>query len=180
MNFVRKQLNNERNAKMKHFQKTSLLVLLGTLLILQGCAEHDHDHAAKEIPAHPPHTPKYNEIMVEFPGHKYAMEIIDEKETTGLVTALITDAHFEPTEVDATEVRLNFTVNGNPKTYTLPRTSQETGKPVAFILTNMELATLCCEGWQGEATASVEINGTPYSSKLVRIGEHDHDHSHVH
>lgn len=120
------------------------------------------------------HQSKYNEVLVEFPGHKYAMEIIDEKETTGLVTAFITDAHFEPVAVDAQEVKLNFMIKGSPKTYTLTRAPQEAGKPATFTLTDMELATMNCEGWEGEATASVKIDGTPYNSKLVKLGHHDH------
>lgn len=123
------------------------------------------------------HQSKYNEVLVEFPGHRYAMEIIDEKETTGLVTAFLTDAHFEPVEVDTTEVRLNFIVDGAPKTYSLVRVPKENGKPAIFTLTDMELATLNCEGWKGEATATIEVSGTPYSAKLIKLG-HDHDHGH--
>jgi hypothetical protein len=168
---------------MKHLQRTTLLALLGTLLIVQGCTkDHDHDHAAGTADAHPPHVAIYNEILVEFPGHKYSMEIIDEHETTGKVTAFITDAHFEPVAVDAQEVKLNFMVGGAPKTYTLARVLQEAGKSAEFTLTDMELAALCCEGWQGDATASVEIDGVPYNAKLVKLSEHDHEgedgHSH--
>ncbi|MGL6196706.1 MAG: hypothetical protein ACRC2T_17985 [Thermoguttaceae bacterium] len=115
------------------------------------------------------HKTKYNEVLVEFPGHAYAMEIIDAKETTGLVSAFLTDAHFDPVEVDTQEVRLNFIVGGKPKVFTLVRAPQETGKPATFTLTDMELATLNCEGWEGEATASVEINGTPYNAKLEKL-----------
>jgi len=156
---------------------SSIIGLAGLLMIFQGCADRGHDHAAETMAnghVHP--DPRYNEVLVEFPGHKYAMEIIDEKETTGLVTAFLTDAHFEPTEVDAQEVRLNFLVEGTPKAFTLTRSPQEAGKPATFTLTDMELATLICEGWQGEATAVVEIGGVPYNSKLIKLSEHDHDH----
>ena len=119
------------------------------------------------------HNSKYNETLVEFPGHKYALEIIDD-ETTGLVTAFLTDAHFAPVTVDATEVRLNFTVGGSPKVFSLKRATQEGGKPATFTLTDMELATLNCEGWEGEATASIVIDGVPYTAKMVKLGGHDH------
>ena len=152
-----------------------LLGLAGMLMVLQGCNPGDHDHAAETATdAHPPHVTKYNEVLVEFPGHKYSMEIIDEAETTGLVTAFITDAHFVPTEVDAQEVRLNFMVESKPKSYTLPRIPQEAGKPATFTLTDMELATMICEGWQGDATASVEVGGVPYNAKLEKLSEHEH------
>jgi|GEM_PF-2424425 len=178
---------------MKHLLETNLLILglIGTLMILQGCTpghnENDgHDHAAETSGGGHGHDvkilSKYKEVVVEFPGHKYAMEIIDEKETTGLVTAFVTDADFEPTEVDAREVRLNFMVDGKPKTLILTRIPQETGKPAIFTLTDMELATLICEGWRGEATATIEIGGIPYNSKLVKLSQHDdngkHDHAH--
>jgi len=170
----------------------ALLGLVGLLMIFQGCdrdypdkGDPGHDHAAETsattpegTPANVPHVhpnPKYNEVLVVFPGHIYAMEIIDEKETTGLVTAFLTDAHFEPTAVVAQEVRLNFIVDGKPKAFTLTRTPQEAGQPATFTLTDMELATLICEGWQGEATAVVEIGGVPYNSKLVKLSAHDHD-----
>ena len=151
----------------------------GLLLLVQGC-DKGHDHApagqsGTEPDAHAAlHTTKYNETLVEFPGRMYAMEIIDD-EKTGLVTAFLSDAFFNPIEVDTKEVRLNFVVNGQPKTFTLTRIEQETGKAATFTLTDMELATLNCEGWQGDATASVEIGGTPYRAKLVKVGEHDHD-----
>jgi len=154
------------------------------LLLVQGC-DRGHDHAPPEQSgagqdAHAAlHQSKYNETVVEFPGHRYAMEIIDD-EDTGLVTAFLTDAHFNPTEVDTKEVRLNFTVGGQPKTFTLTRIEQETGKPATFTLTDLELATLNCEGWQGDATASVEIGGVPYRAKLVKLGGHDHNGGHVH
>ena len=151
---------------------------------------HDDDHGHRAAPAggtaqsaeaaHAAlHRPKYNEVLVEFPGHRYAMEIIDEKETTGLVTAFVTDAHFTPVTVDAQEVRLNFVIGGAPKAFTLTRAAQEAGKPATFTLTDMELATLICEGWQGDATASVEIGGTPFNAKLVKLSEHGHEgHTH--
>ena len=151
----------------------------GLILLVQGCNQgHDHGPASSGTgqDAHAAlHQSKYNETVVEFPGHRYAMEIIDEKETTGLVTAFLTGAHFEPIEVDTKEVRLNFVADGQPKTFTLTRVEQEAGKPAMFTLTDMELATLNCEGWQGEATASVEVGGRPYSAKLVKLsGGHVH------
>jgi len=167
--------------------KTTLysLLFLVALCCVIGCGQpHDHGPASKDGMTRNPdvhaalHQPKHNEVLVEFPGHKYAMEIIDEKETTGLVTAILTNAHFEPVAVDAKEVRLNFIIDGSPKTFTLTRTEQEEGKPATFTLTDKELAVLTCEGWQGEATASVEIDGTPYNSKLVKLAGHDHGHAH--
>jgi len=159
---------------MKTTIYTTLIFCL--ILFVQGCG-HDHDGTSSGRPGEDAHAalhqPKYKETLVEFPGHKYAMEIIDDEET-GLVTAFLTDAHFDPIEIDTKEVRLHFMVDGKPKTYTLTRAEQESGQPAAFTLLDKELATLNCEGWQGEATASVEIGGTPYSAKLVKFDGHIH------
>jgi hypothetical protein len=114
------------------------------IFLVQGC-DQGHDHASEQDDHAALHKTKYNEVLVEFPGHKYAMEIIDEAETTGLVTAFLTDAHFDPITVDAQEVRLNFVMAGSPKTFTLTRTEQQAGEPATFTLTDMELATLICE-----------------------------------
>jgi len=151
------------------------------VLLVQGCDKHDHGDAPAGRTAQDAHAAlhksKYNEVLAEFPGHKYALEVIHEKETTGLVTAFLTDAHFSPVAVDATEVRLNFAASGNPKTYTLSRSEPEEGKPATFTLTDMELATLLCEGWQGDANAVVAIGGTPHSAKLVKLSGHvGHEH----
>ncbi|MDR1492152.1 MAG: hypothetical protein LBT05_05480 [Planctomycetaceae bacterium] len=166
--------------------------IFGVITVLSGCNKAAHDHSAGKEHSHQEsaagqesatghdsaHKPKYNEVIAEFPGHKYAMEIIDEKETTGLVTAFVTDAHFEPVQIDANEVRLNFIVSGKPKTYTLTRTQSESGKPATFTLKDMELATMNCEGWEGEATATVEISGVPYTAKLVKLAHGEHNHKH--
>ena len=152
-------------------------------LFVQGCVQSGHnlpagrtaadDHAAL-------HQTKYNNVLVEFPGHRYSMEIIDVPETPGLVTAFLTDAHFNPIAVDATEVSLKFIVGGAPKTFTLIRMEQEAGKPAAFVLTDMELATLIGGGWQGEAVALVEISGRPNNAKLVKLNGHDSPGGHGH
>ena len=155
------------------------------ILFAPGCTKqtaHEHgpdcDHATASASCETEaHKPKYNQVLAEFPGHKYAMEIIDD-EATGLVTAFLTNAHFEPTAVDAKEVRLNFLIVGKPKTFVLTRAEQEAGKPATFTLTDTELAELACDGWQGEAAASVEIGGVPYSAKLIKLADGEHSHAH--
>jgi len=155
------------------------------LLFVQGCGDAPtstptaqnggaHHHDCSDL-----HRPKHNEVLVTFPGHTYALEIIDEKETTGRVTAFLTCAHFEPVEVDTQEVRLNFVVDGSPRTFLLTRIEDEPGKPATFTLVDMELATLLCEGWQGEARAVIEVNGMPFTERLVKLGCGEHcDHGH--
>ena len=150
-------------------------------LLTQGCKDnHNHGNTPAGATAQDAHAAlhktKYNNVLVEFPGHKYSMEIIDD-EATGLVTAFLTNAHFEPVAVDAKAVQLNFVVDGKPKAYTLTRSEQKEGKPAAFTLTDKDLAPLICDGWQGDATASVEIDGTPYTAKMKKLTGHE-DHVH--
>jgi len=174
---------------------SGLFGLFGLLMTVPGCTDHAHDPDTEtpvktlvQSPEKPPETapttvphvhpnPKYNEVLVEFPGHKYAMEIIEDKETTGLVTAFVTTAHFEPTPVDAKTVRVNFLIGDSPKIFTLTRIPQEAGQPATFTLKDMELATLVREGWHGGlATAFIEIGGVPYNSRLIKLGGHVHNH----
>jgi len=144
------------------------LVLVAVCCLI-GCGQ-SNDHATL-------HKPKYNEILVEFPDHRYSMEITKD-EATGVVTAFLTDAHFTPVVVDVKEVRVNFIIGDSPKTFILTSTGQEAGKPATFVLSDKELATLIFEGWQGDATASVEISGTQYNAKLIKLREYDHAHPH--
>ena len=134
-----------------------------------GGSHGGHDHASMM---------KYNQVVVEFPGHKHSMEIAEDHDT-GVVSAYLTDAHFAPTLVDANEVRLNFVVDGSPKSFTLARAAQEAGKPATFTSDDGELAELICDGWKGQATAMVEIDGKPNSATLKKLNAaHSHDHSH--
>lgn len=171
------------------FSALALVTVCCLVLFTQGCGhshEHEQDHARDRSMTSPNtakpdahaalHAPKQGGVFAEFPGHKYAVEIIGD-ETTGLVTALLTNAHFEPIAVNSTEIQLNFVVNGTPKTFVLAvRAEQEEGKPAAFTLTDKELATLVCDGWQGDAAASVAVGGTQYNAKLVKLSGQGHVH----
>ena len=138
-----------------------------------------HDHASMM---------KYNQVVAEFPGHRHAMEIA-ENHDTGIVSAYLTDAHFNVTRVDTQEIKLHFVVHGSPKSFTLIRVPHEAGKPATFSSGNTELRELICQGWKGQATAHVEIDGRPNSATLKKLDaphdhgpehgqEHKHDHEH--
>ena len=66
-------------------------------------------------------------------------------------------------------------VGGVPKTYTLPRIETASGEPATFTFTDAGLVKLICDGWQEEATASVEIGDAPHKAKL-NAGEQVHTH----
>jgi len=160
----------------KPISSVSALIIIGCLLLFaQGCKDdHDHGSAATQATNGDNHAASHGRVVAEFPGHRYAFEIIS-VEATGLVTALITDAHFEPVPVDASEVQLNCIVEGTPKTYTLTRTNPD-NTPATFTLTDAELVKLLIgDGWKN-ATASVKIGGEPNTAKLSTPSEHNHAH----
>ncbi|MCL1894178.1 MAG: hypothetical protein FWG02_08100 [Holophagaceae bacterium] len=145
-----------------------------------GCNKKQEVDQQQAIDAHQAlHTTKYNQVLVEFPGHKYSMEIIVEEESHE-VTAFLTNAHFEVVDVSANEVKLDFIVASKPKSFTLVRTPQDDGQPVKFILKDAELATLIKDGWEVEASAFVVIDGKDNVGKLADLRKKDsaaHDHS---
>ena len=171
----------------------SLVVVLTLIVLPIGCdkptvdtnteivkkSDSNDDHAGHEHDAHAAlHKPKHNQIIAEFPGHKYAMEIVENGDS---VTAYLTDAHFAPIQLDVQEVKLDFIVDEKPASYTLKRTADESGKPATFTADDKELAELCCDGWHGEAMATFELAGAPYRTKLTKLNVvHDHDHAHDH
>ena len=169
------------------FPALALAAAYCLVLFVQGCGHtcgpncgHDHGRLAIGTAAihdgcDSDHTPRHNNVVAVFPGHTYAMEIIDDR-TTGLVTAFLTCVHFDPVAVDATEVRLNFLIDSTPRQFILIRTEQTEGEPATFTLTDMELAVLICEGWQGDATTRIEIGGVPFSARMVKVGACGHVH----
>ena len=164
--------------KKTNFPPLALVAACCIAFFVQGCSPSSETGSGTTLPSSDAHAAlhksQHGGVVAEFPGDKYALEVIDD-ETTGLVTAFLTDANFAPITVDTQTVQLNFVVEGVPKTYTLSRSETESGKPAAFTFTDTELAELICEGWQGEATASAEINGTPYNAKLI-AEQQDHVH----
>lgn len=166
--------------------KTRILLAVCALVVFTGCQEHAHQEkgSAPEFVVQKSHQHdaegfcKYKNVYGEFPGHKYAVEIV-ENEETGLVSAHFTDAHFEPTFVNASEIKLQFVIDGTPKAYVLARSEQEEGKPSIFTATDKDLAHLLSDGWKGEATANIEIDGSPFIAELKKIsGEESAGHAH--
>ena len=153
------------------FFSLALVAVCCLVLFVPGCPGGDKSDksAGTAVPsgdAHAAlHVSKHGGAVAEFPGHRYALEVISD-EDTGLVTAYLTDAHFNPVNVDTQTVRLDFVVGGAPKTYTLTRIETTPGTPAAFTFTDATLTELICDGWQGEATASVEIGNAPHKAKL--------------
>jgi hypothetical protein len=137
-----------------------------------------------------PNSPRHDQVVVEFPGHKYAMEIAvkpikekvnGEERTIPAVCAYVTDSHFEPLRVDANELRLNFTIEKKPKSFILLPVKADAGKdqksPSVFESKDSELVKLISDGWQGNATAAMSVGRTPFNAKLVKAKDYKpHNH----
>ena len=134
-----------------------------------------------------PNSPWYNQVIVEFPGHQYSLEIavkpvketIDGVErTVQTVFAYVSDTHFEPIKIDTQEIRLNFVVDRRPRSFVLlpvkvdPRPESERKPQSIFELKDADLAKLIESGWQGNATANMQVqvgrNRVPYNARLMQ------------
>ena len=133
-----------------------------------------------------PNTPWYNQVVVEFPGHSYLLEIavkpvketIDgEERMVQSVFAYAFDTHFEPLKIDTQEIRLNFVVDRRPQSFVLlpekidPRLERDRKPQSIFGLKDPDLVKLISEGWQGNATANMQVmigrNRTPFTARLI-------------
>ena len=137
-----------------------------------------------------PDKTKHNQIVVEFPGHKYSLEIATKttKETVNgeernipTVFAYVSDTHFEPLRVDTKEIRLNFVVDRKPKSFVLLPTKADAEKNMKpqsiFELKDPELIKLISGGWQGYAQVAMFVGKTPFTGKLIKAKDfkpHNH------
>jgi hypothetical protein len=167
--------------------------LIAAMMIFPGCTPKDSQNSTSESGHHEGdghvhggghadlHQPIYNEVVAFFPGHTYALEITA-KEESGEVLGYLTDPHFQPTKTDTQEILLTFRASNPQLSYTLKRKADEEGKPAIFTLTDSKLAETLCDGWEGEATASLKVNGKDFETRLEkRSASHHHEHDgHAH
>lgn len=156
-------------------------------LFVLGCGRVDsragdeHEHGQHEHGAHEHGESwalaKHGQTAALFPGGAYALEVTGD-EASGLVTAYLTDARFEPLEADAAQIRLNFAADGAPESFTLTRKENTASGEAVFTVTDRQLAELIHDGWRGTAAAWTAIGGSPYSAELVRLGSRDHHDDH--
>jgi hypothetical protein len=114
--------------------------------------------------------------LAVFEGHAFHAELLGD-EDTGEVKVLISDAAFEPIDVDAESINLNLVETGAaPQQFELPR-SEPVDEVAAYTTTNLELAELACDGWEGSLQISVTINGIPYNAHFASPegGHEGHD-----
>lgn len=139
-------------------------------------ATEEHDHAAH---AHPTEGPHHGDL-VELGNEEYHAEIVHGD--GGEVTVYVLDSHAEKAvPIDATEVVINLTHDGNAEQFKLPATpdaGDPAGKSSKFSLKDAELAgDLDAEGTAAKLVLS--INGTSYTGKIEHHHEGEgHDHAH--
>ena len=160
------------------------------LIILSSVAAAQTESSRLPAPVNKerePNTPWYNQVIVEFPGHQYALEIavkpvketIDGVERTfPTVFAFVSDTHFEPLKIETQEIRLNFVVDRRPRSFVLlpvkvdPRPEANRKPQSIFELKDADLVKLIESGWQGNATANMQVqvgrNRVPYNARLMQ------------
>ena len=134
-----------------------------------------------------PNKPKHNQVIAEFPGHRYSLEIAvkpvkemvnGEERSIPTVFAYVSDAHFEPLLIEAKEIRLNFIVDRQPKSFVLlpakaeANAKKDTKPQSIFELKSPELAKLISDGWQETAQASMVVGKTPYTARMVKVKDY--------
>ena len=161
--------------------KTLQVCMSITLMIILSSAVVAQTNARR------PNSPQYDQVAAVFPGHRFALEIavkpvketVDGVErTVPTVFAFVTDAHFEPTRVETQAIRLNFVVDRRPRSFVLlpvnvdPRTENDPKPQSIFELKDPDLVKLISDGWQGNATAVMQVqvgrSMTPFTARLVR------------
>ncbi len=167
--------------------KTGSLLLCGlavAVFTFCGCGGSESESSPSTSNETPPknagahsHTEGPNKGLLAVLGsHEYHAEVLHD-EDTGQVTAIISDGKFKPIENTITDVKLNLLVDGEPTPFALTPQAREAGEEVRFITVDKALCELVCEGWEGDAQVSADIDGEPYHGKLAKPdGDHeDHD-----
>jgi hypothetical protein len=133
--------------------------------------EGEHSHDAEAGHEHASEGPHHG-TLVEFGGEQYHGEVVHGDD--GTVTVYILDGSAATVAIDAAEVTINVSHEGQPEQFVLaasPDTGDPEGKSSRFVSSDAELGThLDEEG--ATAKLAVTIDGTPYSGAI----EHHHDH----
>jgi hypothetical protein len=134
----------------------------------------DHGHEHESGHDHPDHGPHGGDL-VELGGDDYHAEVVHGDD--GSVTVYILDGAAASTvAIDATELNINVTHDGQPEQFTLaasPEAVDAEGMSSRFVSNDAELGEhLDEEG--ASAKLVVRIDGTPYSGNIA----HSHDHEH--
>lgn len=127
--------------------------------------------------AHPSEGPHHGDL-VELGNEEFHAELVHGD--GGSVTVYILDSAAKAAvPVDATELTINITHDGNAEQFQLPadrETADPEGKSSRFSLKNEELAS-DLDSHDAVAKLVVMINGKSYNGKIAH--NHDAEHNHV-
>ncbi len=132
--------------------------------------------------AHPSEGPHHGDL-VELGNEEYHAEVVHGE--AGSVTVYILDrAAKAAVPIDATELTINITHDGNAEQFKLPAdrdASDPEGKSSRFSLKDDELAS-DLDSADAVAKLAVTIDGKSYSGKIEHAhqGEHKHEGDHKH
>ena len=158
-----------------------------TVLWISGCNESGPgetttitDAPPATVPhkehAHPSEGPHHGDL-VELGNEEYHAEIVHGE--AGSVTVYILDSAAKvAVPIDATELTINITHDGNAKQFKLPAdrdASDPEGKSSRFSLKDEELAS-DLDSADAVAKLAVTIEGKSYSGKISHAHEGDHKH----
>ncbi|MDO4570098.1 MAG: hypothetical protein Q4D38_06935 [Planctomycetia bacterium] len=130
-------------------------------------SDHDAHDAASEADAHAAlHISHYKQWVVNFPGHKYALEVTTQ-DADNIVRAYLTNAHFEPIAAGVESVEIRCVVSDAPQSFTLAKVETAAGESLRFELASDELKALL-RGESLNASAVVEIDGAPFSADFEK------------
>ena len=131
-----------------------------------GDHDHDHDH---EGHGHVHPDPTYKQFYAGFPGHKYAVEIVTNDEND-VVTAYLTNAHYEPIAIKAEEIQLQYTQDSAPQSQTLAKSAESKAEgPLVFTLEDGKLKSLLRGAEIPTITVLVEVDGVPFTAELKKF-----------
>ncbi|MDR2763229.1 MAG: hypothetical protein LBB88_11540 [Planctomycetaceae bacterium] len=182
--------------------KTSILnitVFCIALVCLNGCSHednHSHDQGSDStrLPAvtnnHSEHSHeigRHGGRLAVMGGHNYHAETMIVNTETGEIVIEITGKDSKTsTNINANELTLIQSVNGQPKTFIFNRENKEREKDfITFSLSDIELAkTIQAGNWEDNITLSLTIEGVGNRGNLFKgkinnkQDHHDHDHDH--
>lgn len=114
------------------------------------------------------HVPPHKQFFAEFPGHKYALELILD-ENSDKVTVLLGNAHFEPLAMAVETVELQAMVENAPKVFTLTKGETADGEILKYELTDASLKTLLLETEGKGISVKFELDEAPFTTELKKF-----------
>ncbi len=110
---------------------------------------------------------RFGGLLAILGSHQFHAEFIPDTET-GDVLAIVYDNHFKPFQTETKELTLALKVGDEPKTFTLlvDHDGSE-GKPATFKITDVDLAKILAQGWQGDARVMFTSADAPASGNLI-------------